>query len=100
MSKTTQNPQLKNQAKKAALIGTNELPYDLVSAFRLKRSKPSQSDQLVSFLLNSEDFKRVSLIGINYGVTFDEVIKGLLDREFADVNGGSTLSHFIPVLNV
>jgi hypothetical protein len=76
----------------------NDLPYEIVSSFRLKRLKPKSTDQLIKLLIDCEDFKQLQLLGIKYGVTYCEVLKGLLNRELMDVNNGSTLSHYIPVL--
>jgi hypothetical protein len=106
-----QLPETTKSAKNKAVTGsfgtskgvntlTTDLPYDVISSFRLKRTKPKPQDQLIKMLIDSEDFKQVQLLGVKYGVTFCEVFKGLLNRELADVNNGSTLSHFIPVLQV
>ncbi|MDN3584739.1 hypothetical protein [Mucilaginibacter flavus] len=78
----------------------NALPYEVVGSYRVKRLKPKPTDQKIGMLIDPEDFKQLQLIGLRYGVTFCEVVKGFLNREIADVNGGSTLSHFIPVLNI
>lgn len=85
-------------ASKSVETFQNDLPYELVSSFRLKRLKPKATDQLIKLLIDSEDFKQLQLLGIKYGVTYCEVLKGLLSRELMDVNNGSTLSHYIPVL--
>ncbi len=86
-------------AVKSVFTPGNDLPYEIVSSFRLKRLKPKTSDQMIKLLIDPEDFKELQLLGIKYGVTYCEVLKGLLNQQLADVNGGSTLTHFIPVLN-
>jgi len=79
----------------------NNLPYDIVGTFRLKRSKINEAtDRKVGFFMSDDTFMQLNQLGMKYGVTFDEILKGLTDRELADVNGGSTLSHWIPVLNL
>jgi hypothetical protein len=81
----------------------NDLPYEIVTSLRLKRSKikPGIEYQKVSVPnMPTDTLRNLSTLGVRYGVTADEIILGLIDRELADVNGGSTLSHWIPVLNL
>jgi len=73
---------------------------EVVTSFDLLRTVAKEDDKLVSFKCDPDLFKDLQLLGIKTGVAFCEVIKGLVIRELADVNGGSTLTHFIPALNV
>lgn len=85
---------------KTTTTHNTDLPWDVVGSFRLKRSKPPLDARRVGFDMDDNTFKELNLLGIKYGVTFCEVLKGLVDRELMDVNNGSTLTHFIPVLNL
>lgn len=80
---------------------STDAPYDLITALNLKRSKltPALSHK-VNFYMTEDQFRGISMIGIKHGVSFDEALKGLIERELAGNAPGAGLDTFIPVLNL
>lgn len=76
--------------------------FEIVSSLNLRRTMVPDADQpqRVSMWLSESDFRSISAAGIAYGVTFDEVIRGLITQEQAMLTPFASLDHFMPAATV
>lgn len=82
--------------EKAVQAQKRELPdVQVVTALNLKRKIVKGPVKRCPFFISDADFTDLTLIGIKLGVTWDEVLRGLISQMQASPDALSSLKHFI-----
>jgi len=75
----------------------NKPKIELVTSLNLKRAFVSNGVR-ASFFLSEEEYRDLNLLGIKLGVTWDEVVRGLIAQHLASTDQLSGVKYFIPAL--
>jgi hypothetical protein len=57
-----------------------------------------QKPKPCKFTMSDNDFTELTIIGLRFGVTWDEVLRGIISMQLSGVTPSDGLQNFIPAL--
>ncbi len=92
------SPEIARLASTARRIREGAQEFELVTSLNLRRSIiPDAKDPFhLTLYITNEDHRALSRAGIGYGVTADELLRGLIAQERAAQNPFANLKNYLP----